>query len=564
MTTSISKGESGEPVAVKRHDGSVLSALDNDSAGFAIVIPDSDDVVRRTIFSANGERGGVVKSFDALLAERATGNDPIETEADGADSAATGVVSGDIADITNAILPKAPIGPSLIAFRAVPGAYHRVSFVDILREKDITEADFKDAIVLVGATAPILQDLRVTPISSTPMSGVEIHANAIQQLLEGKILSEQSGLSQIFVTFVLALVAAVTTVFLPLSIGIMSVVALGVLYFFAAFFFFGKGVVLNLVYPYVALIFTLGGGLVYRYMTELRKKLYLRKAFAHYVNESVVEQIVQHPELLRLGGERRTVSVLFTDIVSFTSLAEGMEPEAVVTLLNEYLDVMSAVVFQNKGTLDKYEGDAIMAFFGAPLSFSDHAELACRSALAMRHALSALHEKWSREGKPLIDFKVGISTGDVIVGNLGSKDRFDYTVIGDTVNLGARLESANRRYGTKILIDAATKEKVEGMFVFRTLDMLRVKGKQKPVQVYELMGEQGAIGEQGLEILKDFEDGRALYAKGNFPIAMQYFNSALEKYSSDGPSQIFRDRCSQFIKHPPEPGWDGVVELEGK
>ncbi|KKU80285.1 MAG: Adenylate cyclase [Candidatus Peregrinibacteria bacterium GW2011_GWA2_47_7] len=533
--------EKGEYRAVSLDEKTPKSAIAYSGDGFGFALPDRDDVVRKTVLLLRDDDEKVLKSFDVKISEKFS-----ETA---------------VKNMNNKINP---FTPTLINYQSLPGSFKTISFSDILAGK-IKSEDFKDKIVLIGATAKILQDIVTVPNSSIPMAGIEVHANIIQQILQGKFLNEQTKIEQVLFSALMGVGGAVLFNYLIFSLGVVMVFVLGVLYWFGARFSFAQGMVLHMFYPYITLLLVLIGGAFYKYVTELRAKRYLKTAFAHYVNSSVVDEIVAHPEMLKLGGEHKEVSVLFSDIVSFTSLAEKMSPSEVVALLNEYLDAMTKVIFNYNGTLDKYEGDAIMAFFGAPLPVQQKADRACKSALEMRRALVVLHERWQMEHRPLIDFCVGIASGNVVAGNLGSQDRFDYTIIGDTVNLGSRLESANRQYGTKILVDEKTVHEVtSGVFVFRRLDQVRVKGKQNAVRIFELLGEVVTTRPEVIRLLHEFENGLAFYEKGQFAEAQKYFEAALEVYPNDVPSQIFKVRCGEFLKRPPSQEWDGAVELDKK
>jgi len=226
---------------------------------------------------------------------------------------------------------------------------------------------------------------------------------------------------------------------------------------------------------------------VYRVLTEQREKKYIRQTFSKFVSKSVVDELLKDPDKLKLGGEKKILTVLFSDIRGFTTISERLTPEALVEHLNEYLQAMTDIVFKYLGTLDKYVGDEIMAFWGAPIPQEDHAVLAARASVEMMRVLGELNRKWVAEGKPELHIGIGLNTGDMVVGNMGSSSRMDYTLMGDNVNLGARLEGTNKVYGTNIIISEATYEYVKDHIVARELDLIRVKGKELPVKIYELI-----------------------------------------------------------------------------
>jgi adenylate cyclase len=461
----------------------------------------------------------------------------------------------------------------LINYAAKPGSYRTLSFVDVVNGR-FESTSIQGKIVLIGATAKVIQDLQNTPTSGYSMAGVEVNANMVQQLLEGKNLREQGFFSTTFLCAIFAIIGVM--LFLVLSLRFVWVAFFAGLIGFPilAYGSYQAGLVLNIVYPEVAWIFAAVASLWYRNETELRAKREIKKAFSHYVSPVVVNELAKHPEALKLGGRRENISVMFSDIVGFTTLAEKLSPEDTVALLNDYLTAMTEVIFSYHGTLDKYQGDAIMALFGAPLVNQHRAVDACHTALGMRKALVSLHERWNRISELphkdeliKLDFRVGIATGNAIVGNVGSERRFDYTAIGDIVNLGSRLESVNRKYGTHVIVDKGTFTAVtenHNPFVFRKLDTVRVKGKEHPTDIFEVVALAENITDEIKGMLDDFENGRILYTQRNFLEAKQYFESALTKVQNDGPSQIYRNRCNFFLRKPPSMDWNAVVDLVDK
>jgi len=305
--------------------------------------------------------------------------------------------------------------------------------------------------------------------------------------------------------------------------------------------------------------------LVWRFIQTQREKALYRGMFSQYVQKEVVDELIKHPENLKLGGERRRMSVLFTDVAGFSTISERLSPEDLVHLLNEYLSAMSRKIVEHGGIIDKYEGDLIMAEFGAPIWASDHAARSCRAGLQMQQLLTELRLKWQSEGRIPLYSRVGINTGDMLVGNMGSDTVFDYTVMGDAVNLASRLEGANKAYGTTIMIGQGTWEEVKGSFVTRPLDLLRVKGKNEPVAVYELLAEsRGEVSEAKLQALELFSTGLAHYQSRRFAEALALFEQALAADSKDEPSRTYIGRCRFFIAEPPGEDWDGVWTLTEK
>lgn len=520
---------------------------ENITVGFNNIIPDRDGIVRRFMPQVSQMQFFPLAIADAFLNKSPEISEPEISE-------------------------NAP-AQELIRYFVKPNSYRTISFVDAVAGK-FDPAAIAGKIVLVGGTSRILQDIRSTPVSKNPMAGVEINANIIQQILEGKTAQEQGRLSLIILIFIFAFGGAAA--FLKLNPKYLGIIFGLVLFGFpiAAFGTYQSGIVLNIVYPETAWILTAVAALWYRNKTEFREKKMLQNAFAHYVSPVVVKEIVKNPHRLHLGGSRKQISVLFSDIVGFTTLAEKLSPEDTVALLNDYLTAMTNVIFEFHGTLDKYQGDAIMALFGAPIDDDAHAINACRTALDMRKALTILHEKWNaiphlpfKEQLVQLDFRVGVSTGQAVIGNIGSEKRFDYTAIGDIVNLGSRLESINRQYGTHVIVDKNTFVAItenHNPFIFRKLDKVRVKGKKQETEIFEVITLAETATSDLKSMLDDFESGRILYLQRNFAEAKQYFQSVLSKFPQDGPAQIFKNRCDYFMRKPPRRDWDGIVDVEEK
>jgi adenylate cyclase len=273
--------------------------------------------------------------------------------------------------------------------------------------------------------------------------------------------------------------------------------------------------------------------------------------------------MLKDPSKLKLGGDKKDLTVLFSDIRGFTTISEKLTPEDLVHLLNEYLTAMTNLVFKYDGLLDKYMGDAIMAVYGAPLDQPDHAVRACRTALDMMEELKKLQKKWADEGRPAFDIGIGINSGDMVVGNMGSDMRFDYTVMGDMVNLGSRLEGINKEYGTNIVISEYTYAAIKDVLFCRELDSVRVKGKKLPVKIYELLCEK-KDAEKWEKAAGLFEEGLSKYKQGLWDEAIAAFRRLLEVRPDDAPAKLYIDRCEELKKNPPEGSWDGVFTMTRK
>ncbi|MBI4232149.1 adenylate/guanylate cyclase domain-containing protein, partial [Candidatus Peregrinibacteria bacterium] len=379
-------------------------------------------------------------------------------------------------------------GDLWVNYFADPYSYQMISFVDVMNGK-FEKGFFKDKIVLIGLTTfREVSDVNLTPKSNEiPMPGVEIWANEIQTIIDGKFLHPQGFFGQIITLTVIAIVLTVTLNYLGILSSIILSLAAILLYLGAAHFAYRKGILLNMVYPFIAIVLVYLGSWVYKFFVADRKKREITLAFGKYVSKELVDQISKNPDLVKLGGEKKMVTVFFSDIKNSTTHSENTPIEAWVSQINEYFTAMEAILKRSGGTLDKYEGDAIMGFWNAPIDQPDHISRAYATAIAMQKTLKQLHQKWQQEGKPLIEFRIGINTGDALVGNFGSTDRFDYTVMGDTVNTASRFESsANKVYGTSVIVGGVDCKKI-AQFITRELDTVLLPGKNEPVKVFELI-----------------------------------------------------------------------------
>ena len=387
-------------------------------------------------------------------------------------------------------IPTDEYGRMLINYRGPDRTFPTYSVSDIL-DRTLPAGMFKDKIVLIGATAIGLYDLRVTPFT-TNMAGIEKHASVVDNILRKDFIYRTEASVQLLILF-FAVMLGVTLPRLGAKSGAALFLVLfggylGVVYYLFAL----KGIWFNLVYPASALFFGYTSQTAYRFFMEERRARDIRKMFSSYVSKRIVDELIRDPSKAKLGGDRKEITVLFSDIRGFTSFSEKHQPEEVVSLLNEYLGAMTNIVFEHEGTLDKFVGDAIMALWGAPVGQPDHAERAVKCALAMIEKLKELQKKWASEGRHVIDIGIGINTGDMVVGNMGAEGKkMDYTVIGDNVNLGARLEGLTRQYNNHIIISEFTYAKVKEIAQVNELGSVIVKGKQKPVVIYDLVGLKG-------------------------------------------------------------------------
>jgi adenylate cyclase len=302
----------------------------------------------------------------------------------------------------------------------------------------------------------------------------------------------------------------------------------------------------------------------FSYATEGRQRRQIKQVFSHYMSDLLIQDLLRNPDKLRLGGEKRVLTVFFSDLAGFTTLSEKLTPDEVVTLLNRYLTAMTDIILDSGGLIDKYEGDAIMAFWGAPLPQEDHALRACRAALDNQTRLAELRQEFMKMGLPPVHARIGINTGEMIIGNMGSNQRFDFTVIGDSVNLASRLEGVGKEYGTRIIISEDTYRQAADGLEVRELDLIRVKGKEMPVRIYELLAKKGALDERGQKVRDLFAEGLAHYRRQDWSEAISRFQGILALAIEDGPAQTFIKRCQEFMQVPPPAPWDGVYRLTSK
>ncbi len=391
-------------------------------------------------------------------------------------------------------VPTDKYGRSLIYYYGPSFTFKHYSISDIIEGK-IGANELQGKIVLIGATAMGIYDLRVTPFSPA-MPGVEKHANVISSILESRYLIKSSLITNLFILF--ASVMLVSFIVGRLKAVISFVIATLIVFFllFIAYLVFSYGGIwIYVVYPSIATLLMFASGTAYSHAVEETYARKMRSMFSSYVTERVVKELIRNPGMAKLGGERKEVTILFSDVRGFTSFSESHSPEEVVSILNEYLGTMTDIIFKWEGTVDKFMGDAIMAFWGAPLKQDNHAELAVKCTLHMLNKLHELQERWKAEGKPMLDAGIGINSGEVLVGNIGAEGRkMDYTVIGDNVNLASRVEALTRKYNANILITEYTFELIKdslkngriGHVEVKGLEKVIVKGKEKPVGIYEI------------------------------------------------------------------------------
>jgi adenylate cyclase len=470
-------------------------------------------------------------------------------------------------------VPLDPQGRLLLKYRGPSRSHQRFSAANVIASDSRVRHQlppiyppeaFAGKYVLVGFTAPGLMDLKASPVAAV-YPGVEVHATLLDNLLQGDFLRTLPPWALWAWGLALAAVMAVAVLFsrsllatlVPLFILVLVHLGLTIPAFWL-------GLWADPLLPGVALAVSFGLATAYSYATEGRQKTHIRRMFGQYMSNTVINHLLENPEKLKLGGERRRVTLFFSDLAGFTTISERLQAEAVVALLNDYLSAMTEIILDEEGAVDKFEGDAIMAFWGAPLDQEDQALRACRAALRQRAALAELNRRFAQENLPLLTVRIGLHTGEAVVGNLGSVKRFDYTVIGDTVNLASRLEGLNKFYGTTIMASEATVAGCAGAVEVRELDLVAVKGKETAVRVYEVLALTGELAPEASARRREFARALELYRQGDFVPAAAGFEGILQGTPEDGPSKTFLNRCREFAAEPPPPGWDTVFRPEAK
>lgn len=521
-------------------------------AGAVNVLRDTDGKVRRVLaVIQHGER--YYQPLGLSLAQRAEAN------------LATSYVTGDpTVQLGHHALPVDRNGTATLNFLAPDGGFRTYSAADVLAGT-LPHAALKDKLVLVGYT-DAARDRVATPFD-TAVPGVQIHATLAHNALHDELLRRTPGWASALALLLMGVVltaAQIQRVRQRRSwlAGILALgLAIGWLGLSQALFV--DRWLVDVVGPLAGIVVIALAATSTALATEGREKAHLRAAFSQYVSGSLVERLLDDPSRVQLGGERRELSVLFSDIRGFSSFSEKMDPEALSAFLNEYLTPMTDIVLQQGGMLDKYIGDAVMAVYGAPLEQPDHAAAACRSALAMQHALKALNVSWQARGLPELHIGVGVNTGVMSVGNMGSEMRFDYTVMGDAVNLASRLEALTKELHCGILCGPRVAACVGTEFMFREVDAVRVKGRGGALAVYELCGTtvDCPLSSQALQ---QYAEALAAYRQARWQDARTAIQAFLASYPSDGPALRLVTMIEVLAADPPSADWDGVYDQHSK
>ncbi|MDP2681554.1 MAG: adenylate/guanylate cyclase domain-containing protein [Deltaproteobacteria bacterium] len=535
-----------------------IPVIGKDASGFGLfnIIPDGNDGILRRSQIIFLYKGDIYPSL-ALEALRKylKGDVVLQIAPYGVDGLS----------INDRELPVDEGGSFQLNFYGKGGTFKTYSAVDIIKGRLPIEA-IKGKIVFVGATEKGIYDLRVTPLDPI-YPGVEVHATVAANVLQKRFLIHDSRVVALDIFFIIflsvGLCASLTWVHRTFISLIIFLAFLSLHTAVNFYLFYSYNLVASAIYPFIGISLSYLLAEAYRNIVVESKGRYLKKAFGTYVSPDLVSEILKDPDRLKLGGEKKEITILFSDIRGFTSLSEKLTPEKLVAVLNEYLSPMTRIVLEEKGTLDKYIGDAIMVICNAPIDLPDHPQKGCKIAIRWIKELEKLNGDWKEKGYPSIAIGIGINTGDAVVGNMGADLRFDYTAIGDNVNLASRLEGMNKTYGTAIIVSESTQRLTTNDFLFRELDMVRVKGKETPVAIYELMDLlPGDVLKK--ELANSFAEALSLYKSRMFEEAKSGFDAILDKFPKDGPSALYAQRCLDCLKLPPPSDWDGVYVAKTK
>lgn len=595
--SSVNSGGSGGVVVKQNYNYNNIFFTADSSIGIVQVQNDNDGVFRRYrpfIYSSlTAEKK--IPTFGFAVLNKYYSLPPLNTAEN----------FNDHFQLADKIIPKFDESHMLINFYGSARTFPHFKLIDILDDKDFKTTDeidfeedintwdnpdygilhtgvFKDKIVIIGSTMPEDKDTFPVAISKGERKGdnliygVELHANAVENVIRNDYINIQPLYQRIIQIILLSLVAFFFTSYLKerkiqkhylleISSVVLLIVFIYGIYEFSFYLFKYYDYYIMVIGPLLSLVLGYFSSTAYHFVTERKQNTVIRGMFSHYVSGALVNELISNPDKLRLGGDKKELTILFCDMAGFTTFSENKDPEELVMYINEFLSEMTEIILENKGTLDKYLGDAIMAFWGAPIDIKDHQLLACKTALRMQEGITRLREKWSAAGDNKISIRIGINSGDVVVGNMGGKNRFDYTVMGDSVNLASRLEGANKQYGTGTMLSDSTYSAVKDFVLVRELDTIRVKGKKLPTTVYELIGLKEDVNAiEKIKQLESYFEGLKNYKIRNFAEAKNCFQKCNELLKEDPPSKVYIERCEIYIQNPPDENWDGVFVMTTK
>lgn len=525
--------------------------------GYFNVVPDADGAIRRIplVCKYNNEyyQSLSLRTASAYLKE------PVKLYID--ESGIEKIRVGD------KVIPTDISGKMTINYAGPSHTFNYICASDVI-DGTVNPDKLKGKIAVIGITATGLYDIRVTPYSNI-YPGVEIHANAAQNIIDSDFINNPWWSAPVQTGFIILtgiLISAILPLMGALAGGLFSLASV----IFIISVSYGLFSLFNIWFsPFYTLILVVVDYLFItstKFFVEEKERRFIKSAFGQYLSVQLVNELVNDPSLLKLGGEEKILTVLFSDIAGFTSISEKLAPTELVELLNDYTTEMSAVIMDNRGTIDKYNGDAIMAFFGAPVYFDNHAACACKAVLQMQKTLDSICARIAPSATGTASFytRIGVNTGKMVVGNMGSKNKFNYTVLGDSVNLASRLEGANKFYNTRILIGENTQLAIDGEFAVRLIDIVKVKGKTMPEKIFELIDLRSNLTGRFMEFLSYYDQGMNNISGKNWKGAVTAFSNALSIMPADTPSKIHLSRCEKFIITPPDQNWDGSYSLENK
>ncbi|NWF67069.1 MAG: adenylate/guanylate cyclase domain-containing protein [Campylobacterales bacterium] len=526
------------------------------SSGFFNVIPDNDGV-SRSVPLVIKYKDYIYPSLGLEMIRAALGVKKITIN-----YSELGIENVQLGDLT---IPTDRFGRLFINYKGPKKTYKYLSAVDII-DKNFDKSFVEGKYILIGTSASGLLDLRVSPFD-TAFVGVEVHANMIDNILNQDFIYRPLWAEAVDFAIIIAVVFVLTTVLIftsPLIASISSISLLVILYYIYRHLLFHEGLVFNMIFPLLAFMFTLILNLISNYFFETKQKELIKAKFAKKVSPSVMEDLIKNPDELSMEGKEKFITIFFSDIRDFTTLSEAMgSPKALIELLNEYMTPMVDIIIEHKGTVDKFIGDAIMAYWNAPNDLPNHEDFAVSAAIKQIHALKDLNVKLKNEKKPPIDIGIGINSGLSTVGEMGSFGRSDYTVIGDPVNLASRLEGLNKPYGSHIIISEFTKANLKNDYIIRDLDLVRVKGKKEPVNIFQVL-DFGVADDKLKEFIDIYHEALKFYRSSNFTESKELFEQLLkDDESAKTLYSVYIDRCNHYIENPPV-DFDGVFTFTTK
>jgi adenylate cyclase len=534
------------------------------SAGHFNPVTDRDGIVRRVPMLAEYD-GAYYEPLALAMLRVLLGSPPVKAIAPDADYAPQGYPGLEWLQVGSLKIPVDSQAAALVPYRGEKGSFRYYSVVDVLNDR-VDVSELKGKIVLVGTTAPGLLDLRATPVGPV-YPGVEVHANLLAGMLDESIKQQPpyvKGAEFVLLAVSGLAIALLLPVLSPLVSSFVTLLVLMLLLATNVALFHYGHLVLPLASGLVMMLMLYTLNMAYGFFIEARGMRQITELFGQYVPPELVEEMAKNPERFDMAPRAAELSVLFSDVRGFTTISESLTPEELSAYINEYLTTMSLVIRErHRGTLDKYIGDAIMAFWGAPVPDPDHARNAVLAALGMQAEAKALNERFKARGWPTFKIGIGINSGVMRVGDMGSRIRRAYTVMGDAVNIASRLEGITKQYGADIIVGEGTRKRISG-FVLREVDRVRVKGKDEPVTIYEPLGLEGQVDRARLDEIEIWNQALKLYRRQDWDMAeLQLLN--LRKHAPEcGLYEAFLERIAHFRAAPPGPGWDGTWAFETK